>query len=39
LLKAYHKQYNQTIIMVTHNPDLAKRVDRVVYMKDGKIAG
>ncbi len=39
LLKTCHVQYKQTIIMVTHNPDLAKRADRVIYMKDGKIVG
>jgi putative ABC transport system ATP-binding protein len=39
LIKACHIKYNQTIIMVTHNPDLAKRADLVIYMKDGKIVG
>jgi len=38
LLKQYHQEFHQTIVMVTHNPDLAKRADRVVYMKDGRIA-
>jgi putative ABC transport system ATP-binding protein len=37
LLKFYHRQFKQTIVMVTHNPDLAQRADRVVYMKDGRI--
>lgn len=29
-------KYNQTIIIVTHDNDLAKRSDRVVSMKDGQ---
>ena len=38
LLKSLHyKTY--TIIMVTHNSDLAGRADRVVRLKDGKIDG
>ncbi|MCX7923618.1 MAG: ABC transporter ATP-binding protein [Clostridia bacterium] len=28
----------RTIVMVTHNPELAERVNRVVYMKDGQLA-
>ena len=31
-------QFNQTFLIVTHNEDLAKLSDRVLYMKDGKIA-
>jgi putative ABC transport system ATP-binding protein len=37
LLKSFNKQFNQTIIMVTHNPELAERADRLVTMKDGRI--
>jgi len=37
LLRYYHKQFNQTIIMVTHNPDLARQADRLICMKDGRI--
>lgn len=31
------KKYNQTIILVTHEPDDRKYVDRVVWLKDGKL--
>lgn len=31
------KQFNQTFVIVTHNDELAKQSDRVLYMKDGKI--
>ena len=30
-------KYNQTFLIVTHNEELAKLSDRVLYMKDGKI--
>jgi lipoprotein-releasing system ATP-binding protein len=30
-------QFNQTFLIVTHNEELAKLSDRVLYMRDGKI--
>lgn len=38
LLKLSVKKYNQTLIMVTHNPEIAARADRIITMKDGIIA-
>lgn len=37
LLKNYNKVHKQTIIMVTHNPELANIADRIIEMADGKI--
>ena len=37
LLIQLSKKYNRTVLMITHNPDLAKRTDRSIYMKDGVI--
>ena len=37
LLKMSNKKYNQTIIMITHNLDLAAIADRVITIEDGKI--
>ena len=37
LLKFYNKRFKQTIIMVTHDLSLAKKADRVIEMRDGKI--
>lgn len=37
LLERSNKEYNQTIIMITHNIDIAKRADRIVRLEDGKI--
>lgn len=37
LLKDYNKKYNQTIILVTHNIEIAKQTDRIITIQDGKI--
>lgn len=36
-LKKGSDDYNQTIIMVTHDKDIAEYADRIIHMKDGKI--
>ena len=35
LLKASNRKYKQTIIMITHNLELAKQADRILVMEDG----
>ncbi len=37
LLKLSTKSFHQTLIMITHNPDLAMLADTVVHLEDGKI--
>ena len=37
LLKLSNKKYNQTIIMITHDPNLALVADRIITLSDGKI--
>ena len=37
LLKKSNKEYNQTIIMITHNMEIAKMADRILKIEDGKI--
>ena len=39
LLKEANIQYNQTIVMVTHDNELAKYANRIITIKDGKIVG
>ena len=39
LLKKSNKELNQTIIMITHNMEIAKVADRIIKIEDGKIVG
>ena len=37
LLKLSNKKYNQTIVMITHNLDIAEAADRIIKIEDGHI--
>ena len=37
LLKKSNKEFNQTIILVTHDENIAKEADRIITINDGKI--
>nr|UWI48421.1 ABC transporter ATP-binding protein [Clostridioides difficile] len=37
LLKMTSKKFNQTIVMITHNNEIAQLADRIVRIEDGKI--
>ena len=37
LLRRANQEYRQTIIMITHNLEIAKTADRVIVIEDGKI--
>ncbi len=37
LLFAYNKKHRTTLIIVTHDPDLAKKCDMQIYIKDGAL--
>ncbi len=37
LLKKSNKEYKQTIVMITHNMEIAKCADRIIELEDGKI--
>ncbi|MCY6484190.1 ABC transporter ATP-binding protein [Clostridium aestuarii] len=37
LLKVTSKKFNQTIVMITHNEDIAQLCDRIIRIEDGKI--
>ena len=39
LLKRSNVEYKQTIIMITHNMELAKVADRIIVIEDGHIKG
>src|SRR5947209_816114 len=32
-----HKEFGQTVLMITHNPEAAAYGDRTIYMRDGQI--
>ncbi len=37
LLKMLTRKYKKTIVMVTHNPELALETDKTIFIRDGKI--
>lgn len=37
MLRRANQEYRQTIIMITHNLEIAKTADRVIVIEDGKI--
>ncbi len=37
IFKMTNKNYKQTIMMITHNPEIAKEADRILRIKDGKL--
>ena len=37
LLKVTSRQFCQTIVMITHNPDIASSADRIIHIEDGRI--
>ena len=39
LLKRTSAEFNQTIVMITHNNEIAQLADRIVRIEDGRLAG
>ena len=37
ILSELHKKQGMTMLMVTHEPELAKTADRVIRMQDGEV--
>ena len=37
IFKELSSHYNQTLLIVTHDPEFAKDTDRIIEMEDGKI--
>lgn len=37
LMQDLSKKFRRTIIMVTHNPELAYKTDKIIYIKDGSV--
>lgn len=39
LLKMSTQKYGQTLVMITHDPDIAQIADRTITIEDGKVVG
>ena len=39
LLRRSNRDYEQTIVMITHNMEIAKYADRIIKIEDGRIVG
>jgi putative ABC transport system ATP-binding protein len=39
MFEKLNRQFNQTIVMITHNPEAAAVASRTVEMRDGRIVG
>jgi putative ABC transport system ATP-binding protein len=39
MLRQSNKEFGQTVLMITHNPEAASYGDRVIHMRDGQIVG
>lgn len=39
LIKVTAEKFRQTIVMITHNEELAQLANRVIHIEDGKIVG
>lgn len=37
ILRNFAKSYQKTVVLITHNDDIAKLADRIMYIRDGKI--
>lgn len=38
LLKVTSQKFHQTLVMITHNNEIAQLADRIIRIEDGKIA-
>ena len=39
MLRRSNREFQQTVLMITHNPEAASIGDRIIHMRDGKIRG
>jgi putative ABC transport system ATP-binding protein len=39
MLKRSNREFKQTVLMITHNPEAASIADRIINMRDGSITG
>lgn len=39
MLRRSNREFQQTVLMITHNPEAAAIADRIIHMRDGQIRG
>ncbi|MDO4322206.1 MAG: ABC transporter ATP-binding protein [Lachnospiraceae bacterium] len=39
LIRTSSRHFGQTVVMITHNPEIAQMADRIIRLEDGRIAG
>jgi putative ABC transport system ATP-binding protein len=39
MLRRSNREFKQTVLMITHNPEAASIADRIIHMRDGRITG
>ena len=39
MLRRSNREFHQTVLMITHNPEAAAIADRIIHMRDGQIRG
>lgn len=39
LLKVTSEQFGQTMVMITHNEEIAQMADRIIHLEDGRVVG
>jgi putative ABC transport system ATP-binding protein len=39
MMRDLNRQFGQTIVMITHNPEAAAYADRIIHMRDGMVIG
>ena len=37
MLQRSNREFKQTVLMITHNPEAASIADRILHMRDGEI--
>ena len=37
MLSRSNREFKQTVLMITHNPEAAQIADRIIYMRDGRV--
>ena len=37
MMVGFARKYNETLVLVTHNPELAQYADRIITLRDGEI--